>query len=574
MNPFDVLGAGIRFDKKRFGRDLNIFEAEDAQRASKKKAVDAALSSELIAPEVDFFGSLSKKEEGALKKKADASAKKIKSRPAEDGEDDGEERSGARKKRKTEGTKVEEELEEYEDEFENEEEVAVFRKKHRIGVQGTDVPPPSKTFRDLSKRFRFKPFLRKNLEGLGHTIPTAIQMQSTPVLIHGREIMAIAPTGSGKTLAFVLPILHDLGAPSKDGIRALIVSPTRELAMQIERQVKLLIKGKPFRVCVLEKSMVSSNDEAKAPVLKYDIVITTPLRLVHAIQSDFIRLDRVKHLILDEADKLLELGFLEQMDEIFASCSHPKLRKSLFSATMPSGIESLARTFMDDPVRIIIGHANSATDTIVQRIKYVGEESGKLIEIRQMIQAGDLKPPVLIFVQSVDRAKELFHELIYDGINVDVMHADRTKAQRDAAIEAFRLGKTWVLIATDLMARGIDFKGVRLVINYDFPQSVQSYIHRIGRTGRAGRAGEAVTFFTKDDAPHVKLVVNVMKESGCDFPDWMLSIKNTDKNTKKNLKQRAIQRKTISTMSDYDKKKISKKKNMINISKEKKMKED
>ncbi|KAJ3218199.1 RNA-dependent ATPase rok1 [Dinochytrium kinnereticum] len=562
MNPFDILGAGIRFDKRRFEKDLQ----EDAGRASKKAEADAAFASDYIAPEVDFFGSLPK-EDGNSKKMDGAGSKKNRSRPSENGE---AETTGSRKRAKTqEESKVDEDNDVYEEEFQDEEEVSVFRKKNRIGVQGSDVPAPSKTFDALAKRFRFKPFLRRNLEELGHSIPTAIQMQSVPVLIHGREVMSIAPTGSGKTLAFVLPILHDLGAPSKDGIRALIVSPTRELALQIERQIKLLVKGKPFRVCVLAKSMVSASDDQKAPVLKYDIVITTPLRLVHAIQEDLIRLDRVKHLILDEADKLLELGFLEQMDEIFAACTHPKLRKSLFSATMPSGIESLARTFMDDPIRIIIGHANSATETITQRLKYVGEESGKLIEVRQMVQAGQLKPPVLIFVQSVDRARELFHELIYDGINVDVMHAERTKAQRDAAIEAFRTGKTWVLIATDLMSRGIDFKGVQLVINYDFPQSVQSYIHRIGRTGRAGRAGEAVTFFTKDDAPFLKIVVNVMRESGCEIPDWMLSMK-TDKNAKKNLKKKAIERKTISTMSGYDKKKINHKRQMVEATKEKK----
>jgi ATP-dependent RNA helicase DDX52/ROK1 len=134
----------------------------------------------------------------------------------------------------------------------------------------------------------------------------------------------------------------------------------------------------------------------------------------------------------------------------------------------------------------------------------VGQEEGKLVAIRQLIQSGGLKPPCLIFVQSIDRAKQLFHELVYDNINVDVIHAERTKHQRDMIIQNFRLGKIWILISTELMSRGIDFKGVHLVINYDFPTSVQSYIHRIGRTGRAGRPGEAITYFTKDDAPYLK----------------------------------------------------------------------
>ncbi|KAJ3109139.1 RNA-dependent ATPase rok1 [Phlyctochytrium bullatum] len=448
---FSVLSGGIRFDKKRFSGDVAVFKDQSDNTLIERAAVRSALKLDELPPGLDFFGSFDKGDKKKEKKRG--------------GQHDDEEESHKRP-RTTDDDLEEDEDDEYVDEFDTEDDIHLFRKKHKISVQGTDVPAPSKTFRDLAKRFKFKKFLRSSLLSLGHTVPTPIQMQSIPCLIYRREI---------------------------------------------ERQIKLLVKKKPFKVHVLEKSMVSASNESKANPLKFDIVITTPMRLVHAIENNLIKLDRVKHLILDEADKLLELGFLEQLDEIFAACTHPELRKSLFSATMPSGIESLARTFMDDPVRIIIGHANAATDTIKQRLKYVGEESGKLIEIRQMVIGGELKPPVLVFVQSIDRARELFRELVYDGIKVDVMHAERTKAQRDAVIEAFRTGKTWVLISTDLMARGIDFKGVQLVINYDFPQSVQSYIHRIGRTGRAGRQGEAVTFFTKEDAPYLKM--NIIEQS-------------------------------------------------------------
>ncbi|KAJ3062818.1 RNA-dependent ATPase rok1 [Rhizoclosmatium hyalinum] len=169
-----------------------------------------------------------------------------------------------------------------------------------------------------------------------------------------------------------------------------------------------------------------------------------------------------------------------------------------------------------------------------------------------MVQSGNLKPPSLIFVQSIERAKELFQELVYDGINVDVIHSERTKAQRDAVIKNFRSGKTWVLICTDLMSRGIDFKGVSMVINYDFPQSVQSYIHRIGRTGRAGREGSAITFFTKADSEYLRIVVNVMKESGCEVPDWMLDLKNPGTKDRRKLKSNAIDRATINTTAAVD----------------------
>lgn len=201
---------------------------------------------------------------------------------------------------------------------------------------------------------------------------------------------------------------------------------------------------------------------------------------------------------------------------------------------------------------------NAATETIKQELLYTGTEAGKMIALRQLVQKG-IKPPVLIFVQSIERAKELFHELVFDGINVEVIHSDRTKAQRDKIIDQFRVGKIWVLIATELMARGLDFKGVNLVINYDFPQTIASYIHRIGRTGRAGRQGEAVTYYTQDDIQYMKGVVNVMKESGCDIPEWMLNLKTANHNQKRQLRK-GIDRDQIDSTSKYDKYKDKKKK--------------
>lgn len=179
---------------------------------------------------------------------------------------------------------------------------------------------------------------------------------------------------------------------------------------------------------------------------------------------------------------------------------------------------------------------------------------------------------MLIFVQSIERAQELFHELVYDSINVDCIHSERTAAQRDLIVQNFRTGKTWVLICTELMGRGIDFKGVKLVINYDFPQSSASYIHRIGRTGRAGSQGKAVTYFTKDDLPYLKSIVNVMKDSGCDVPEWMLLLKKPTKNLKKNVKQRPVEREAIKTSLKMDENKRKKKTAMVEASKRRKLK--
>jgi ATP-dependent RNA helicase DDX52/ROK1 len=331
-----------------------------------------------------------------------------------------------------------------------EEEAKLFRKENSIKIYGTDVHYPIKSFQEVQlKRYLINNILKE------HQSPTPIQMQSIPIMLGGRDLIACAPTGSGKTLAFSIPILHLLKNPEKGGFRALIVSPTMELAQQIARELAKLTLLKPFKTCVLTKQNVNN----KAQLKQFDILISTPLRLVHAIKHESLQLSKVQHIVLDEADKLLELGFLDQVDEIFAACNNDAIQKHLFSATIPSGVEQLAQTFMLNPVRVVIGTKNAATDTIKQELLYVGQEEAKLVAVRQLVTQG-LQPPILIFVQSIERAKELFHELVYDSIKVDMIHGERTVLQRENIIKNFRLGKTWVLISTELMARGIDFKGI------------------------------------------------------------------------------------------------------------------
>ncbi|KAG0285010.1 RNA-dependent ATPase rok1 [Linnemannia gamsii] len=579
MDLFRMLGGGARFDKKRFKEDIEVFQPKAASTGLNADA-EAALATEL-----DFF-----KNKKPVVKKAPVAKKPVKKAKSDssdsgsddDDEDDSGESSGEDQTHEGDDESQDEESEEEDSEddqededeeesigFENTEQLSLFRSHLKIKVYGTDIPNPFRSFDGLAKQYKLEPYLERNILASGFKKPTPIQMQAIPIILHGRDVMAMAPTGSGKTMAFVLPILHDLKGPEKVGYRAVIISPTRELATQIFNQIKKLSVGRKFKICMLTKATAATQGQAPHLRQKYDILISTPLRLVHAIQQEKMELGHVRHLILDEADKLLEQGFLEQTDEIFAACSHPSLQKSLFSATLPSGVEALASTFMRSPIRIVIGSKNAATETINQKLVYCGSEEGKLIAIRQLIQGG-LKPPVLIFVQSIERAKELFHELIYDGIHVDVIHSERTKAQRDKIVESFRQGKVWVLIATELMARGVDFKGVNLVINYDFPQTVQSYIHRIGRTGRAGRSGEAVTYFTNEDQTYLKSIVNVMRESGCEVADWMLAMKKPSKNEKKNLRKMPLGRSTINTMSTYDKKKIAHKRDMIANSKKRK----
>ncbi|KAJ2490439.1 RNA-dependent ATPase rok1 [Coemansia sp. RSA 2050] len=542
MDFFKLLGAGAKFDKGRFKEDISVF------KPSRRAIHEPADLVDNVPRELDFFGDHSRQQHGPK------GAEPIPTRQLA---------GSASQYIKDENDHAP---------FASESEVAEYLKRHRIKVTGTDVPHPIKTFEMLCKEHSFQPFVLRNLEKFGFTQPTPIQMQAIPISVHRRDLIANAPTGSGKTLAFLLSILHQVHSPEKEGFRAVVVSPTRELATQIYEHLRNLTSGRKIKVCLMTKAAAAQQAQDPAMRQKFDVLVTTPLRLVHAVQNGEADLSRVRSLVLDEADSLMEKGFLEQVDEILAACSSPSLQISLFSATMPSSVEEMAKTIMKNPIRVIVGSKNAATETIEQKLVYVGQEEGKLLEMRRMILAG-FKPPCLIFVQSIDRAKELFHELVFESINVDVIHSERTQTQRNRIVQKFRSGDLWVLVCTELMARGIDFKGVNMVINYDFPQSAQSYIHRIGRTGRAGREGKAITFFTKEDAPHLKTIVNVMRESGCEIPEWMLQLKKPTQDDKKKLKKRPVERNAITTVPKYDLKRRNHKKQIIEQSKAKKLRQ-
>jgi len=425
----------------------------------------------------------------------------------------------------------------------------------------------------LISRFKLDQRLLTNLIDSGFTEPTAIQSEAIPITLFDRDVLACAPTGSGKTLAFIIPLIQQLLQSNKQknsGLRGLIISPTKELAQQIFDECNKLTKKMPLKVAILSKSLSSKLKNKIIKKDKYDIIISTPLRLIDVVKNEALDLSKVEHLIFDEADKLFDKNFLEQTDDILTQCKNPSLRKSMYSATIPSNVEEIAQNIMNTTIRIIIGHKEAANQQIEQKLTFCGNEEGKLIAIRQLIQAGEFKPPVLIFLQSITRAKALFHELLYDRLNVDVIHAERTQVQRQKIIERFKTGEIWVLICTDVLARGIDFKGVNLVINYDVPNSAQAYVHRIGRTGRGGREGKAVTLYTKEDAIAIKPIINVMKQSGSEYDEWMDNMTKISKKDKKNIKNGQIKRKEISTVPKIVKQKRKQKQEMIKASKRRK----
>ncbi|KAL5546207.1 hypothetical protein UlMin_005894 [Ulmus minor] len=525
------LFSGIRFDKKKFAGDFAMFqEKKESDELKEDLSLVDSGKSELEE----------KEEEEEEEERVPVKKRKRKARNS-----DSVEGFSVFKTSKSVAPVVEEKNVEAEDKVSKErkkfyqqlEQDALFRKKHNIHVSGNNVPSALRSFEELSSRYGCEPNLLCNLEEFGFKEPTPIQRQAIPVLLSGRECFACAPTGSGKTLAFVCPILMKLKRASKDGIRALILCPTRELAIQTTRECKKLAQGSKFRIKLMSRGIVKKKDLSK---WSCDILISTTFRLKIAVRKKHLDLSRVEYLVLDESDKLFELKMLKQIDSIVKACSNPSIVRSLFSATLPDFVEELARTIMHDAVRVIIGRKNTAAETVKQKLVFAGSEEGKLIALRQSF-AESLNPPVLIFVQSKERAKELYAELSVDDIRVDVIHSDLPQERREDAIDDFRAGKTWVLIATDVIARGMDFKGVNCVINYDFPNCASAYIHRIGRSGRAGRSGEAITLYTEEDIPYLRNIANVMASSGCEVPSWALALR------KKKWKKHCPRRDSIST---------------------------
>ncbi|XP_036975743.1 probable ATP-dependent RNA helicase DDX52 [Acanthopagrus latus] len=589
MDAFDLfrkLGAGAKFDLKRFGQDAARFKVVRSQGSD-------ASSDPLSA--IDFFGTGStngSQSSSKVTEEEDGDGEEYEE--GGESEDSGaggkrkhkdEEGDAKRKKKKTKRKQMEVEagsglLKDTEGsgitwtssldrkiqslpgdgkeksslkrlKHLHQEKVNRIRSQHRINVHGSDIPDPVCTFEELQSEYRLNPRVIQNLRDAGLNSPTPVQMQAIPLMMHGRELLACAPTGSGKTLAFCLPLLAHLQQPANLGFRAVIISPTRELASQTYRELLRLSEGVGFRVHIIDKASLAAKKYGPQSSKKYDILVSTPNRLIFLLNQDPPALDlsSVEWLVVDESDKLFEggkTGFREQLATVFLACSGSKVRRAFFSATCTSDVEQWCRLNLDNLVSVNIGHRNTAVETVEQELLFVGTENGKLVAMRDIIKKGFL-PPMLVFVQSIDRARELFHELVYEGINVDVIHADRTQQQRDNVVNSFRSGKIWVLICTALLARGIDFKGVNLVLNYDFPTSSVEYIHRIGRTGRAGHQGKAITFFTENDKPLLRSIANVIKQAGCPVPDYMIGFKKIHSKVKRRLEKRPPKRSTICT---------------------------
>ncbi len=334
--------------------------------------------------------------------------------------------------------------------------------------------------------------LLKAVAGAQYTAPTPIQAQAIPPALAGRDVLGIAQTGTGKTAAFALPILERLrqgtrAAPSAP--RALILAPTRELAAQIGESFRLLGRAMGTRVAVVFGG-VPKGRQARALAGGIDVVVATPGRLLDLMGDRALRLDRVEALVLDEADHMLDLGFIVPIRRIVQHV--PAQRQTMFfSATMPKEISSLADAMLRDPARVAVTPVATTAEKVEQRVIFVAQSEKRRALARLL--GGHAQGRTLVFTRTKHGADRVVKHLAEDGIAAEAIHGNKSQSQRERALTAFRSGRTRVLVATDIAARGIDVTGIDHVINFELPNVPESYVHRIGRTARAGAGGAAIS---------------------------------------------------------------------------------
>ncbi|KAJ0534169.1 putative RNA helicase [Helianthus annuus] len=383
-----------------------------------------------------------------------------------------------------------------------------YRQQHEITVTGDNVPPPFTSFEDTG----FPSELLREVLEAGFTAPTPIQAQSWPVALQSRDIVAIAKTGSGKTLGYLIPAFIHLKRVHKNrqmGPTVLVLSPTRELATQIQAEaVKFGRSSKILCTCLY-------GGAPKGPQLREldrgtDIVVATPGRLNDILEMRRLSLSQVTFLVLDEADRMLDMGFEPQIRKIVKEV--PARRQTLmYTATWPKEVRKIAADLLVNPIQVNIGNVDElvANKAITQHIEVLAPmEKNRRLEL--ILRSQEPRSKVIIFCSTKKMCDQLARSLTRQ-FAAAAIHGDKSQGERDYVLNQFRTGRSPVLVATDVAARGLDIKDIRVVINYDFPTGVEDYVHRIGRTGRAGATGEAYTFFTEQDAKHASDLVKVLE---------------------------------------------------------------
>ncbi|KAJ2398095.1 ATP-dependent RNA helicase ded1 [Coemansia sp. RSA 2603] len=411
-----------------------------------------------------------------------------------------------------------------------------FEKYDDIPVEssGSNVPEPITSFEEAD----LEPLLRENIKLSGYTVPTPVQKWSISMGRAGRDMMACAQTASGKTGGFLFPILNEsfrtgpAEIPAGEGRQsyrsrkaypiALILSPTRELTSQIYEEARKFCYRSWVRPCVVYGG-ADIGQQLRQVERGCDLLVATPGRLVDLIERARISLKNIRYLVLDEADRMLDMGFEPQIRRIVEGEDMPgvDVRQTLmFSATFPKDIQMLAQDFLRDYIFLTVGRVGSTSENITQRIEYVEDEDklSLLLDLLASTNAGGL---TLVFVETKRMADRLSDELHYNNVHAAAIHGDRTQRERERALESFRTGRASVLVATAVAARGLDIPNVGHVINYDLPTDTDEYVHRVGRTGRAGNTGIATSFFNRGNRGIARNLIELLDDSNQEVPQFL-----------------------------------------------------
>jgi ATP-dependent RNA helicase RhlE len=351
-----------------------------------------------------------------------------------------------------------------------------------------------------------------------YAVPSPVQAEVLPFALQGRDVLACAQTGTGKTAAFVLPLLQHLSASREAVVRGLVVTPTRELAAQIAERASTYGRYLEVRHAVIYGGVNQRRQEIALGAAP-ELLVATPGRLLDLVQQKLINLGHVTHFVLDEADRMLDMGFVHDVRRIVALL--PARRQTLFfSATIPAAVETLAKSMLRDPVRVSIAPSVTTAQTVEQSVVFVAQSQKRTL-LESVLRDTSVER-ALVFTRTKHGANRLSEQLDRAGIGSAAIHGNKTQGARERALEGFRLGTTRVLVATDVAARGIDVDGVSLVVNYDMPNPAESYVHRIGRTGRAGASGRAISFCDSSERPLLVDIERYIRQrlpiTGSDLP--------------------------------------------------------
>ncbi|SCV03770.1 LAME_0H13080g1_1 [Lachancea meyersii CBS 8951] len=392
-------------------------------------------------------------------------------------------------------------------------EVAAFRKENEMTIYGKDIPKPITSFDEAG----FPDYVLTEVKAEGFEKPTGIQCQGWPMALSGRDMIGVAATGSGKTLSYCLPgIVHINAQPllsPGDGPIVLVLSPTRELAVQIQKECSKFGKTSRIRnTCVY--GGVPKGQQIRDLTRGAEIVIATPGRLIDMLEINKTNLKRVTYLVLDEADRMLDMGFEPQIRKIVDQI-RPDRQTLMWSATWPKEVQQLASDYLHDPIQVNVGSLElAASHTIKQIVEVVSEmeKRDRLMKYLEMASE-DKESKILVFASTKRTCDEITRYLREDGWPALAIHGDKAQNERDWVLQEFRTGRSPIMVATDVAARGIDVKGINFVVNFDMPGNIEDYVHRIGRTGRAGASGTAVSFFTDANKSLGAQLISIMREA-------------------------------------------------------------